>query len=319
VGARDVDGTVTDVVARLGADDVAEVVALVNAASDADGVRPLNEHVMLHLRYGGDADVRHVLRHARGALVGYGHLDVTDPVEGPSAEMVVHPDHRKAGHGRAVLAALVEASPDGRVRLWSHGEHPGAARLAETAGFTRSRVLWQMRRSLFAPLPEPSLPAGVTVRTFRPGEDDAAWVALNALTFADHPEQGTLTLDDLARRMREPWFDPAGFFLAERDGALVGFHWTKVHGGDGAHPHGHDAIGEVYVVGVHPDAQGGGLGRALTLVGLRHLRAVGLPLAMLYVEATNAPAIRVYESLGFTHWDTDVMYRHGPARAAHTA
>ena len=116
--------------------------------------------------------------------------------------------------------------------------------------------------------------------------------------------------------MAEPWFDPAGFFLAERTvgdvSQLVGFHWTKIHGGEHEHDedadHGHEPIGEVYVVGVDPDEQGHGLGRALTLVGLQHLRSRGLSEAMLYVEADNIAAIRLYDDLGFTQWDTDVMY-----------
>jgi mycothiol synthase len=195
-----------------------------------------------------------------------------------------------------------------------------------------------MRRSLQAHLGRPQLPDGISVRTFGVGQDEDAWLDLNHRAFARHPEQGAWTRSDLDMREREPWFDADGFFLAERDSRLVGFHWTKVHGGhaETAHAgsaaptgnvaavpaasqsatadHGHEAIGEVYVVGVDPAERGSGLGRALTLVGLRHLRNRGLTQVMLYVDETNTGAIRLYESLGFTHWDTDVMFaRDTPA------
>jgi mycothiol synthase len=156
-------------------------------------------------------------------------------------------------------------------------------------------------------------PEGVTVRTFSVGADEAAWLDVNGKAFASHPEQGAWTAEDLSLREREPWFDPDGFFLAERDGKLVGFHWTKVHGpADNEHPAapGHEAIGEVYVVGVDPAGQGGGLGRALTLAGLHYLRSRGLPEVMLYVDEDNRAAVRLYESLGFTHEGTDAMFRH---------
>lgn len=150
-------------------------------------------------------------------------------------------------------------------------------------------------------LPEPRLPEGVSVRTFVPGQDDAAWLAVNAAAFAHHPEQGSLTQRDLDDRKAEPWFDPAGFFLAERDGELIGFHWTKVHA--------EERLGEVYVLGIRPDTQGGGLGKALTTIGLRHLEGQGLPTAMLYVDADNKAAVAVYERLGFVTHETDLMYR----------
>jgi len=54
----------------------------------------------------------------------------------------------------------------------------------------------------------------------------------------------------------EDWLTRRDSLSRKRGPDLVGFHWTKVHP---------DGVGEVYVVGVHPDAQGGGLGTALTL------------------------------------------------------
>lgn len=324
---------------RLDGDELIQVRDLIDAATAADGVRPLNEHVMLHLRHGGDEDTRHLLaRTTDGSLSGYAHLDVTDEVAGPSVELVVHPMHRGRGHGRALVEAATgtaHQSGNNGMRLWSHGSHRSARELASRMGFTTVRSLWQMRRSLYAPIPEQPLPDGVTVRTFRPGEDDAAWLRLNARAFAEHPEQGEWTGADLRRRMSEGWFDPRGFFLAERstdterstdadrtsdaDPRMVGFHWTKVHGGspDNAHgdigphehsAHGHDPIGEVYVLGVDPDERGTGVGHALTVLGLVHLRSLGLGEVMLYVDESNRAAIRLYGSLGFTHWDTDVMY-----------
>ncbi|MET8382914.1 mycothiol synthase [Streptosporangium canum] len=327
---------------RLDEREVAAVLTVVEAATEADGVRPLNEHVMLHLRYGGDERAGAVLLYVGDDLAGYAHVDPTDPVEGPSGELVIHPAFRGQGHGRRLLAAVLDRT-GGRLRLWAHGGHPGAEALALSTGFTKIRSLWQMRRSLFTAIPGFDLPDGVRLRTFEPGSpDEEAWVALNAKAFAHHPEQGAWTLEDLERREQEPWFDPAGFFLAERlagpvgdggsayegtvdsrpvdsgpvDGApegcgadgdrLIGFHWTKVHGDGG---HGHEPIGEVYVVGVDPAEQGGGLGRSLTLAGLSHLRSGGLAQVMLYVDESNTAAIRLYEKLGFTRWDVDVMYR----------
>ena len=306
-------GTVLERHGRLDASQVREVMTLVEEVAEADGVPPLSEHVLLHLRYGGDEPTHHLLLIDGGhRLVGYAHLDTTDEVAGASAELAVHPAYRRAGNATRLVEALLDLTPDGRLRLWAHGEHPAATALASRMGFRRARVLWQMRRSLLAPLPAPTLPPDVAVRTFVPGQDEEEFLAVNNRAFADHPEQGKWTTDDVLTREREPWFDPAGFFLAVRDGRIVGFHWTKVHGSDPSADttgHGHEPIGEVYVVGVDPDAQGLGLGPALTLIGLRHLRARGLAQVMLYVDESNTSAIRVYERLGFTRWDVDVSYR----------
>ncbi|MEV8551421.1 mycothiol synthase [Streptomyces glaucescens] len=287
--------------AALSPDQIEAVLALLAEAVRVDGQQAVSEQGRLQLRGGEREGVSHLLLTCGGELVGYAQLEDTDPVEAPAAELVVHPSHRGHGHGRALGSALLAASGK-RLRVWAHGGHAAARHLAQVLGLTLFRELRQMRRPLTGPeLPEPVLPPGVRVRAFEPGRDDAAWLAVNAAAFAHHPEQGSLTQRDLDDRKAEPWFDPAGFFLAERDGELVGFHWTKTHA--------EERLGEVYVVGVAPGAQGGGLGKALTLIGLRHLAGRGLPTAMLYVDADNKAAVAVYEGLGFSTYETDLMYR----------
>jgi len=222
------DGPEIRVTGPIGEADARAVFNLVSAAAEEDGVEPLSEHVMLHLRYGGDPRARNLLLTSHGELAGYAHLDPTDPVEGPSGELVIYPTHRRRGLGLLLTRALVAEAGERPLRLWAHGDLPAAVRLAAAAGFERVRALWQMRRSLQSALDQPQIAGGVTVRTFVVGQDEDEWTALNSRAFARHPEQGAWTREDLDLRERESWFDPDGFFLAERDGKLVGFHWTKV-------------------------------------------------------------------------------------------
>lgn len=310
-------GIAIDAASRLDPADIPEVLDLIASVTHDDGVSPLSEHVILHLRHGGDLDARHLrARDHDGTLVGYAHLDATDAVEGASAELAVASGARGHGVGSALVEALIAESPDGRLRVWARGGRPESARLMGHLGFTRSRTLWQMRRSLLSSLPDVVLPPGVILRSYDAQADAEAWVAVNAAAFVDLPDQGGWTIADLRKREAEPWFDPAGFLIAvDASGEMAGFHWTKIHGA--RHPHGpgeehdhaHDPIGEVYVVGVSPRWRGSGLGRALVVAGLQHLRSAGLGQAMLYVDADNLPAITLYESLGFTRWDSDVLYR----------
>jgi mycothiol synthase len=271
-------------------DEVTAALEVTDEAAEADGVRPMGESALLRLRDGRGA----VLAYDGDTLAGVAVLD------GDTGELAVRPSLRRRGHGRALLTALAGQAES--LNVWAHGELPAAVALADALGFERFRALWQMRRSLDAPLPEVTVPSGVRLRAFEPGRDEDAWLRTNARAFAHHPEQGRWTRADIERREREPWFSPEGFFLAERDGELLGFHWTKVHA-DGP-------IGEVYVVGVDPDAQGLGLGRVLTLAGLRHLQSLGLPAVLLYVDESNTAATALYGKLGFELHTTDAMYRN---------
>jgi mycothiol synthase len=81
---------------------------------------------------------------------------------------------------------------------------------------------------------------------------------------------------------------------------LIGFHWTKIH---------ENGLGEIYVLGIDPAAQGMRLARPLAVAGLEWLRSAGVTMAMLYVDESNLRAVALYEKLGFTPWSTDVTYR----------
>ncbi|MFW3171817.1 mycothiol synthase [Geodermatophilus sp. CPCC 206100] len=301
-------------VARLDAADVPAVLSLLRAAAAADGVRPLSEEAELRLQHGGPAGGRDVLAVAAdGEPAGYARFEGGDDGGDAEAELVVAPRHRRRGVGRALLSHLEELAGDRPLRVWAHGDLPGSAELAAPRGYRRARVLLQMRRDLAGvdPAPRPALPDGVHVAAFRPGRDEAAWLRVNARAFATHPEQGSWTSEDLRLREAEAWFDPAGFFLAWRGdpdagGTLLGSHWTKVHpaGDEGPEP-----VGEVYVLGIDPDAQGLGLGRALTDLGLAHLRGRGLGQVLLYVEEDNTAAVALYERSGFTRYAVDVSWR----------
>ena len=201
------------------------------------------------------------------------------------------PESRGRGEGTALAAAAAA----GARSAWSHGDHPAARALAERHGFTATRELWVMRRDVTEPLPELTADEAEQVRSYRAG-DEAELLRVNAAAFASHPEQGALDAAGLAERMAEPWFDAAGLLVVAEGDRMLGFHWTKQHSPE---------LGEVYVVGIDPGAQGRGLGRTLTLAGLHHLAATGVREVLLYVESDNTPARKVYERLGFTHAASD--------------
>ncbi|GAA4628182.1 mycothiol synthase [Cellulomonas oligotrophica] len=292
--------------------------ALQRDAAAQDGVPPLSEQPLLRLR-DAEAPVVHLVAHGvagvpagTAEVVGYAQVDVGSTTTA-RAELVVHPDHRRRGVGSALLDAArarAAAVPGRRLHVWAHGDLPAARALAAAQGMPVVRELLLMGVDLDAhPPAAPTLPPGVRVRAFVPGQDEDAWRRVNARAFAHHPEQGRMTSDDLRSREAEAWFDAAGFLLAERDGVLLGSVWTKVHpAGEapGAAPD--ERVGEIYVVGVDPDAQGLGLGRALTALGLTHLRDAGLRRALLYTEADNTVAVHTYGRAGFTTVSADVMH-----------
>ena len=284
----------------LAEDDQREIRALIAAAKKDDGIAPVGDQVLRELSHDR---TRHLVATDGDGIAGY--LDLAPAAEDDPAmvELVVHPRKRRRGIGSAMArAALAEGGPG--TRVWAHGDLEPARAMASSLGVEAVRELLQMRRPL-ADLPPVRAPEGVRIDTYRGPDDDAELLRVNNAAFAWHPEQGGWTEAEIAERRAERWFEPEGLFMAfdEQSGDLLGFHWTKIH---------NDGLGEVYVVGVDPAAQGRGIGATLTLIGLHHLadRLTGNSQAsvLLYVEADNSAAVNTYRRLGFEVFGVDVAY-----------
>lgn len=282
------------------------VTRLATAVAAVDGIEAFSEQMLLNLT-DSHREVTHLLLSAAEEvsqcegdepdqpgsaveILGYAQID-------GAAELAIHPDQRRRGHGRGLVGAVLT---EPGVRLWAHGDLPAAKALAEDLGLQRVRDLHLMsapgpRHQVAAPDAE-----GITVRTFEVGRDEDAWLAVNARAFADHPEQGRLTRADLDARIAQPWFDPSVFFLAEdaATGQLLGSLWVKIE----------ETVGEIYALGVDPEAQGRGLGGLLTAHAMAAFSGAGLDRLELYVEGENTAAIRTYLRVGFTKERADVQY-----------
>lgn len=271
---------------------IAAIRELGAAAEVFDGDPPMSDQTLIDL----DRDtVTHLMAGEAGEIWGYAQVGAD------SAELVVDPAHRGNGLGTALLTAVLTLRPDAKV--WAHGNSVAAQALAARFGLRPVRQLLRMATTMTEP---PVVPAhDFVVRTFEIGRDEGAWLAVNSAAFRDHPEQGAITLADLQARFTEPWFDPSGFLLAERDGRLLGYHWTKVVGEEG----------EVYVLGISPDAQGAGLGKLLLQAGLRSLYDRGIRRVSLYVEADNTAAVQLYRRGSFATDTTDVQYQQVETKA----
>jgi mycothiol synthase len=284
---------------QMSADDIAVVADLLEAAERADDHQALGDHAWLDLVQGGRTGFAGLVAWEPGHDHAVAYAQVTRGNDSWALELVIHPHHRYEAMsiGPQLLSAaldIVAAEGGGHVHWWAFEPTEAHEQLAAQVGLRPGRLLHQMR----CPLP-PADTTDLPTRPFVVGQDEEAWLQVNNRAFAAHPEQGGWDLETLQAREKEPWFDPEGFLLHERDGRLAGFCWTKVH--DDRDP----VLGEIYVIAVDPDFHGLGLGRALTLAGLHSLAARGITVGMLYVDDDNVPARNLYRSLGFVDHHVD--------------
>ena len=287
---------------------------LIAQTTAIDGTPPIAEHILLHLRHGGDKSDSHLLIENSTQVIGYAHIDQTDLVAGPSVELVVAPDHRASDVGEKLLSEAIKICGN-KIRLWVHSQQAATHTLATTHNFEKIRTVLQMSRSLAEIQQLPVIDPKISIRSFLPAIDNQPWLELNNLVFKDHPEQGGWGLSDLNHRVNEEWFDEKGFFIAERDNQMIGFTWTKIHGahshdhGGNESAHAHPAIGEIYITAISPNFAGAGIGKALTITALNYLKYQGLADVILYVDADNQSAINLYRSLGFKEFGKDLLFK----------
>lgn len=272
------------------------IVDLVDAHRGSDGRPALSDQLRLDLVNAAPGTVS-VISGDVGAPRGYGQAS---PVHGGYLLGVVGQDRA------ALLQTLVDRLGDAELTWWEFDPDETSDRLASSVGLHRGRELLQMRVDL--PLPG-SPTTDIATRDGRP-DDAAAWVEVNNAAFAWHPEQAGWTVDDFAQRQAEPWFRLDGLRILEIDGRMAGFCWTKIHA-DHRPP-----LGEIYVIAVHPDFHRRGLGRALTIDGLRWLAGEGLRTGMLYVDADNTAAVEMYRRLGFHVHERQQAYTNHVATPA---
>lgn len=266
-------------------------------ADDADGSGPT------------DADPAG--KDTTGELIGFGIRALQG--DRHAAEFLIAPDHRRQGLGEQLLRTILDEEPE--AWCWSHGDHPAAAHLAQKHGLGRDRVLYQMRTDTglrLDGLPETQSPDGVEIRSFAPGDEDG-WLTVNNAAFDWHPEQGGQTRADIDAVVTAADFDPTTFIIAARDGEVIGFHQTKITDTDDE-----GRLGEVYVVGVDPRIHAKGVGKALTVEGMRRMVTAGAETIELYVESDNAPALGLYERLGFHVAVAHVAYAPASAKVTGT-
>lgn len=265
------------------------ILALADEVAISDGTSPLNESATLVASGERPGDFQ--LAHEDGLLTGFA---IADPRE-DTVVAAVRPSHRRRGIGSRLLTAVLDAHPGHSA--WAFGTLPGAVGLAEHLGLVPVRGLLKLGRAL-GDEPVGPVPDGYTISPFR-DDDAAAVVAVNAAAFAHHPEQGKLTLEEFRALTRQDWFSADGLKVARHGSEVAGFHWTKRHD---AH------VGEVYVLAVHPDHGGHGLGRVLLEAGLAHLAAAGCTQVVLYVEANQERVVRLYNAANFNQINLDTSY-----------
>jgi mycothiol synthase len=234
---------------------------------------------------------------ADGMLAAFAQHSSPAPDQRFEAWGPVHPGFEGRGLGSAILAWTERRSrsriaPGSSTNLWNSAAagNAGAHRLFEANGYEPIRTFWQMAMDLDRSFDAGPAPDGVTIRPVTDSGDwPAAFSVLN-VAFATHFGHVEEVFDEWwAQQNSDETWDPALGLVAELDGRIVGASNNGVI----------DGIGWVYELGVEPEHQGRGIGRALLRRSLTMLADRGVRAGRLGVDTENATgAVELYRSIG---------------------
>jgi mycothiol synthase len=283
-------------------DDLDDVAALVREwdlkyVGESEAARAMLQFEWGAAAFDMERDTR-VIHTADGALAAFAQHSTPDPellryeAFGP-----VDPSFEGRGLGSAIVdwtetQTRSRIREDAPARLWHSVQtgNVGAIALLEAYGYIAIRSFWQMAMDLDDSFDAGAVPEGVTIRPVVMEVDGPAAQSVLNTAFRSHFGHVEETFEGwLAQQEADDTWDPTLGLLAEVDGTIVGFSNNGVI----------DGTGYVFELGVLPEMQGRGIGRALLRHSFAMLAARGIRKGRLGVDTQNATgAVELYRSVG---------------------
>jgi ribosomal protein S18 acetylase RimI-like enzyme len=273
------------VLARLSIVQISQVRALAACCKERDGYSMEARLDLGTLEKRPEGSVSDVLWYESGQLVGFAGMNsYGDPSE-VEASILVHPEFRRRGMGRAVARVVVRECQKGGVRRLLFvlpQESQEGAGFARTMGTQHSHSEYTMDLDVTR---IPSLERVSNPVELRPAgaEDVPIMAAIVASAFAEPTQEEEQALE---RLMKDP---SRTTYLATQDGRPVGVIQSAV------------SDGRAFIVhfAVRPDMQGQGIGRQMLMAIVHGLLNSGSRWTTIEVETDNRNALSLYERCGF--------------------
>jgi mycothiol synthase len=232
-----------------------------------------------------------------GELAGYVQHSSPDPASRFEVDAAVHPRFEGRGFGAAIIdwteARTRSRLPTGAsTALWNGAAsgNAGAFALFSSRGYVPIRTFWEMAIELDPSFETGPVPDGVTIRPFVVDIDGPAAVAAMNEAFSTHFGFHEETFENwYAQQVSDDTWDPSLELVAEMNGRIVGASNNGVI----------DGKGYVFELGVLPELQGRGIGKALLRHSLAMFAAMGITAGRLGVDSENVTgAVELYRSVG---------------------